>query len=128
MATTFAPPEEAILPDGTTVAVRPLDALGYQLLQDIESDPDKNGLKVYDLIRTCLPESVSDESINRLTPGECAVIVLIAAGRIRQVQALAEAMEKNGQAPVEAGRPEPEPSSTPSGSSAPASPESSGAV
>lgn len=121
----FAPPEEVELPSGGTYPVRPLDALGYKLKQEIDADPDGQGERIYELVQKCLP-TVPEQEILGLTPIECGVIVLIATGRIKEVQAMAEMMAGNVHASTMAA-PELPKSPTPSDSSASASPVSSGA-
>jgi hypothetical protein len=119
LSTIFAPPDEVELPNGAVVEIRPLDALGYELLQEIETDPAKNGARIWDLVRECLPASVSDETVKKLTPGECGVITLVATGRIKEVEALAERMGKAEASTVET--PEAPTSQIPPDSSAPLS-------
>ncbi|HWL41024.1 MAG TPA: hypothetical protein VNO75_12385 [Gemmatimonadaceae bacterium] len=138
LARVIAPPEEVELPDGTIVPVRPFDALGYELFIAIEADPAGMGDKVWDLTHLAIPKDARDaagnpltaeqlvERIKGLTPVECRVIVEVAAGRINEVKALADAILGNAPAPTTA---EPETQRSPilSDSSASGSPKISDA-
>lgn len=133
VAIMIAPLEEAVLPDGTIAPVHLLDGGGYQLWLNIEADPGEHGNRIWDLVRLCLKHDVdgrpiTDDQIRSLNPVQCSVISEIAAGRIQQVQALAEVMSGNAEAPVTTAEPEPPRSSTLSDSSASASGESAAAT
>lgn len=134
----FAPPDEVELPltpeqrsagveIGDIVPVRPLDAVGYELKKLIDDEPAQYGVRIWELTQSCLP-TVAEERVKRLTPTECGVIVLVACGRIAQVQAMAEKMSGNAEGATTAAAPEPPTSSTPLDSSASESPASSGAA
>jgi hypothetical protein len=117
----FGPPEELELSDGSVVPVRPFDALGFELFEQIQKDPDTHGMEMWDLAAAALP-TAKIEVVRRLTFPECMAVLFVAAGRIRDVQAFAERISGNAGAPTTAELETPR-SSSPSDTSALPSPE-----
>lgn len=124
LASLLAPPEEVELPNGTITTVKPFSGIAYDLYLEIEGNPAEHGHRIWELIGLCLP-GVDEFEIRKLTPAECAAVMVIANGRIEEVKALAEKIEGNVQAPVTTAEPDPQTSLTLSDSSVSASLESS---
>jgi len=106
------------LPDGRIVDVRPVDGIGFDLYSEIEADPSK-GAKIWEIAARCLPSLTLDE-VKTLTPSECAAVIAVALGKVKEVQKLAEEVAGKSAAPTTA-EPESPRSPTPSDSSASAS-------
>jgi hypothetical protein len=124
MADLFSDLEQVELRDGRIIDVQPIDGTGYDLLAEMEGNPERAG-NAWTIVARCLP-ALSEIEVKSLNPAECAAVIAIAMGKVQAVQEWAASLPGNGQAPKTA-EPEPQRSSTPSDSSALESPASSAA-
>jgi hypothetical protein len=118
-------PDQVELPDGRVIDVRPVDGIGFDLYNEMEADKSKAHL-LWQLTARCLP-SLKEHEVKTLTPAECAAVIAVALGKVKEVQELAEQIAGNAQAPTTAER-ERQGSSTLSDSSASASQETAPSV
>lgn len=114
-----APAGTVMLPGGKVVAVRSADGHVYRALHRLglaaasfaenpagEPHPDLLNTRIlWDLAARCLPD-LAPEEIEGLTAVQCGIILRVAQGRISELLAQVEALEKK--APGADGAPAPE--------------------